>query len=173
MLDAQGRLFGKISILDVGAVLVILLVILGIFVFPGTSSTSVAQIGNVTSKPVEMDVVALGLRARNAPSLFNEGDKTNLIIRNQPYGQVTITNVEFLSRNVLVPQPDGTVAALPDPRAEENYTSNLLLTLEGRGRITDDGPVIGNLKLKIGNTVELEGNRYNFNATVIDVRVRD
>jgi len=39
-------------------------------------------------------------------------------------------------------------------------------------QITDNGPVIGNSKLKIGTPVELEGFNYNFNATVIDVRIR-
>jgi len=37
ILDSQGRLFGKVSILDFGAALVILLVLVGIFFFPGTS----------------------------------------------------------------------------------------------------------------------------------------
>jgi len=34
ILDSQGRLFGKVSILDFGAALVILLVLVGIFFFP-------------------------------------------------------------------------------------------------------------------------------------------
>ncbi len=44
ILDSKGRLFGKINLLDLGAGLVILLVIFGIFIFPGTSG-SVAQVG--------------------------------------------------------------------------------------------------------------------------------
>jgi len=43
ILDSKGRLFGKVSILDLGAALVILLVVVGIFFFPGTSG-SVAQL---------------------------------------------------------------------------------------------------------------------------------
>jgi hypothetical protein len=37
LLDSKGRLFGKFSLLDIGAALVILLTIIGIFVVPGTS----------------------------------------------------------------------------------------------------------------------------------------
>ena len=74
---------------------------------------------------------------------------------------------------MAVPQPDGTVKALDDPRDKELFSRNVLLTLEGKGRVTNDGPVLGNIKVKIGMTIELEGRDYNFNASVIDVRVRD
>ncbi|MEO0949524.1 MAG: DUF4330 family protein, partial [Cyanobacteria bacterium J06641_5] len=37
LLDAQGRLFGKISILDLGAAATIALAIIGIFLYPGPS----------------------------------------------------------------------------------------------------------------------------------------
>jgi hypothetical protein len=171
ILDSQGRLFGKLSILDVGAVLIILLVVVGIFFFPGTSG-SVAQVGGVTTKPVQIDVIALGLKGRDFQSLFKVGDKVNIIIRNQPYGQIDIKNVKILTRTLAVPQPNGTVKALPDPREEESFSRNMMFTLEGKGQITKDGPVLGNIKIKIGNTVELEGFNYNFNASIIDVRVQ-
>lgn len=170
ILDSQGRLFGKLSILDVGAALIVLCVIVGIFFFPGTSG-SVAQVG-VTTKPVEVDVIAIGLKGRNTESLFKSGEKANLMIRNQPYGQVTLTSVKTLPRMLAIPQPDGSVKALPDPRTEESFSSNMLLTFEGKGQITPNGPVLGNIKIKIGTTVELEGLNYNFNASVIDVRVK-
>ncbi|CDM93006.1 MAG: DUF4330 domain-containing protein [Limnospira sp. PMC 1291.21] len=171
ILDSKGRLFGKVSILDLGAATVILLVIVGIFFFPGTSG-SVAQIG-VTTKPVEVDVIALGMRGRNPQDFLKAGEKTNLIIRNQPYGQVDIKAVEFLPRTIPVTQPDGSLRALPDPTADFIFSNNILLTLEGQGQVTNTGPVLGNVKIRIGNTVELEGNTYNFNASVVDIRVQD
>ncbi|MDY7007047.1 MAG: DUF4330 domain-containing protein [Cyanobacteriota bacterium] len=173
ILDSQGRLFGKVSVLDVGAVLIIFMVLLGIFIFPGTNKTSVAQVGNIITKPVEVDAIALGLKGRNPEKLLRQGEKTQLIIRNQPYGEVDLKSVEFLTRKVAVPQPDGSVKALPDPREEELFSQNLLLTLEGKGRVTDDGPILGNIKVKIGMTIELEGADYNFNASVIDIRVKE
>jgi hypothetical protein len=71
-----------------------------------------------------------------------------------------------------VTQPDGTLKALPDPTADNLFNNNLLLTLEGKGQITENGPVLGNIKIKVGTTVELDGKNYNFNGTVIDVRVQ-
>ncbi|MFB2838828.1 DUF4330 domain-containing protein [Floridanema evergladense] len=173
ILDSQGRIFGKFSILDIGAALVILLVIVGIFFFPGTSG-SLAQIG-VPTKPVEIDVVVRGLSIRQPQDLikdFQSKKKTNIIIRNQPYGQVDVKSVKELPRNVVVPQPDGTVKALPDPR-KDTFSSDMIITLAGKAQITNNGPVLGNSKLKVGIPLELEGFDYNFNSTVIDVRIKN
>ena len=172
ILDSQGRIFGKFSILDLGAALVILLVIVGIFFFPGTSG-SLAQIG-VPTKPVEVDVVVRGLNIRQPQNLMKEFQtkkKTNVIIRNQPYGQVDVKAVKELPRTLVIPQPDGTAKAVPDPR-QDNFSTDMLITLTGKAQITKNGPVLGNSKLKVGTPIELEGFDYNFNASVIDVRVK-
>jgi len=173
ILDSHGRLFGLLSILDIGAALVILLVMVGIVYFPGTSG-SVAQIGD-TTKPVEMDVIVRGLSVRNPDALiqeFAETKKTNIIIRNQPYGEVEVKSVERLIDTLAVPQPDGSVKALPDPRVEDSYRLNMILTIAGKATITDNGPVLANNKLKIGTPIELEGQMYNFNGSVIEVRIK-
>ncbi|MBD2435301.1 DUF4330 domain-containing protein [Nostoc sp. FACHB-110] len=172
--DSKGRLFGKINILDLGAALVILLVIVGIFFFPGTSG-SVAQVGSKTV-PIEVDLAVRGLNVRDPERLFDngfkKGGKTNVIIRNQPYGQIGIKSVQTLDRTILATQPDGSVKEVKDPRSN-NFSTDMLLTLEGKALATPDGPVLGNSKVKIGMPFELEGYNYNFNATVIDVRLQN
>lgn len=170
ILDSKGRLFGKVSILDLGAALVIFLVIVGIFFFPGTSG-SVAQINS--TKPIEVDVIVRGLSVREPQALLNQfmqEKKTNIVIRNQPYGQVDVKSVKQLPRTVLVPQPDGSVKELPDPRSN-SFSTDMLMTLGGQATLTKDGAVLGNSKIKIGTPVELDGTDYNFNASVIDVRM--
>jgi len=173
ILDSKGRLFGKVNILDLGALLVIVLVIFGIFVFPGTSGT-VAQI-NAKTVPIEVDLVVRGLNVRDPQQLFangfKKGGKTKVIIRNQPYGEIEIKSVEVLPRTVVVSQPDGSVKELPDPKAN-NFSTDMLLTLGGKAQVTQDGPVLGNSKVKIGMPFELEGFNYNFNATVINVKLQ-
>ncbi len=162
---------GKFSLLDIGAALVILLTIIGIFVVPGTSGKS--TIAQVTKEPIEVDVIVRGLSVLNPNALinqFNTEKKTNIVIRNQPAGQVDIKNVKPLSRNVLVPQPDGSVKVLPDPRTE-NYSQDMIMTLSGQAEVTDTGAVVGGQKVKIGTLIELEGDNYNFNTSVIDVRL--
>ncbi|BAT55494.1 hypothetical protein NOS3756_44810 [Nostoc sp. NIES-3756] len=173
ILDSKGRLFGKVNILDLGALLVIVLVIFGIFVFPGTSGT-VAQI-NAKTVPIEVDLVVRGLNVRDPKKLgengLKNGGKTKVIIRNQPYGEIEIKSVQLLPRTVVVSQPDGSVKELPDPKAN-NFSTDMLLTLDGKAQVTQDGPVLGNSKVKIGMPFELEGFNYNFNATVIDIRLQ-
>jgi hypothetical protein len=174
ILDSKGRLFGKVSILDFGAALVILLVIVGIFFFPGTSG-SVAQLNG--TKPVELDVLVRGLNVSNPEALiaqFNKQKKTNIIIRNQPYGQLDIKSVKSLQRNLAVPQPDGSLKVVPDPRRDssESFSRDMLLVLAGQATINKDGPVLGNSKVRIGTTLELEGPTYNFNGSIIDMRIK-
>ncbi|MFM6279471.1 MAG: DUF4330 domain-containing protein, partial [Dolichospermum sp.] len=48
-----------------------------------------------------------------------------------------------------------------------------ILTLQDKATVTKDGTVLGNNKVKIGMTFELEGFNYNFNASVIDIRLQD
>jgi hypothetical protein len=172
LIDSKGRLFGKVSILDVAAALIILMVLFGIFLYPGTSG-SVAQVG-ATTKLVEVDVMVRGLTASDPEGLFQSiqnSETTNIIIRNQPYGQVKIKNVQKLPRSTVVSQPDGSVIALPDPRPELNYTIDMLITLEDNAQITDTGPVFGNSKVKVGTQIELDGDLYNFNTSTVGVRV--
>lgn len=170
ILDSQGRLFGKVSILDVGAALVILLVLIGVLL---PSATGVAQLGS-TLKPVEVDVVVRSVGLQSAPSLLKAGDQTSVVIRNQPYGEVKIKSVRELQRNVATPQPDGTLKALPDPRPEANLSKDFLITLVGNAQITKDGPVLGNNKVKIGTKIELEGLTYDFaDLNVLDVRIQE
>ncbi|GAB1540870.1 DUF4330 domain-containing protein [Scytonema sp. NUACC21] len=174
ILDSKGRLFGKISILDFGALLVILLVVFGIFLFPGGSG-SVAQVGS-QAVPIEVDLVVRGLNVRDPEQLyskgFEKGGKTKVIIRNQPYGTIDIKSVQLLPRTLMVPQPDGSVKELPDTRSN-NFSTDMLLTVQGKAKVTEEGPVLGNSKVKIGMPIELDGFNYNFNASVIDVRLKD
>lgn len=170
LLDSKGRLFGRINVLDLGAILVIILVFVGIFFFPGTTG-SIAQVKN--TKPIEVDVLVRGLNIKSPETLikeFNTSKKVNIIIRNQPYGDVAIKSVQQLPRTVIVPQPDGSVKELPEPRVN-SFSTDMILTLVGQAQITPNGPVFGNNKVKIGIPLELEGYNYDFNGTVIDVRI--
>lgn len=172
LLDEKGRLFGKVSLLDIGAGLIILMVLVGIFFYPGTGG-SVAQVGAVT-KPVEVDVMVRGLTVSDPDGLFEmfqNAETTNIIIRNQPYGKVGIKSVQRLPRSTVAPQPDGSVIAVPDPRPELNYTIDMLITLLGDAQITDDGPVLGNSKVKVGTQIQLEGEFYDFYTSTVGVRV--
>ena len=174
ILDAKGRLFGKVSLLDIGAGLVILMVLVGIFLFPGTGGT-VAQLEDTV--PVEVDLIVRGLTVSDPEGLFQtlqEAETTNIIIRNQPAGMAKIKEVVKLPRSQAVAQPDGTVKSFPDPRPELNYTIDMLITLlDENARISENSPVVGNSPVKIGTQVQIEGDLYSFYTSTVGVRVLD
>ena len=172
IIDAQGKLFGKVSILDLGAAAVILIAIAGIFFSPGAPVPQ--GIAQSRLKPVEVEVMVRGLSVGNFASLleeFQNNKQVDIVIRNQPAGKVEILATEPLPRTTPVPQPDGTVKALPDPRPEVSLIKDLIMTLGGKAQITNDGVVLeGARKIKIGTPIRLEGRTYDFNGTIITVK---
>lgn len=176
IIDSKGRLFGKLSILDFAAAAVILLVVVGIFLFPGTPVTNniVAQ---TKQKPIQLQILVRGLGVSNLDNLFQEfkdNDNADIVIRNQPAGKVQIIDNQLLPRTTPVPQPDGTVKALPDPRPEVAMIRDILVTLEGRAEATSTGFVLpGSKKVKIGSAIQLQGNTYDFNGTVVSIELKD
>ncbi|MEM7769013.1 MAG: DUF4330 domain-containing protein [Cyanobacteria bacterium P01_A01_bin.37] len=174
ILDSHGRLFGKFSIIDIGATLLALLVIIGIFLVPGNTG-SVAQVG-ATVKPVEVDVMVRGLTVSEPQvliqSMKDEGE-TEILVRNISFGTVTIKDVQELPRTVATPQPDGTLLALDDPRPELNFTTDILITLTDDAQVSDDSVVFGQNSVKIGTQIVLEGQLYKINTTVVGVRISE
>jgi hypothetical protein len=169
ILDRQGRLFGKFSILDVGTLLVMLFVVAGIFLSPGSSGPIRGQ---VETHAVEADVIVRGLNVLKPELLlqrFSPGSKLSFVIRNQPAGQVEIKNVRQLERTLVLPQPDGSPKETVDPR-KDNFSMDMIITVTGKGQQTKEGLVLGNTKMKIGSSVEIDQTNYNFNGTVIDIR---
>ncbi len=175
IIDAQGRLFGKVSILDLGAAGVILIAIAGIFFSPGTPVTK--GIAQSKLQPIEVEVMIRGLRVGDFDGLlqeFQDNKQVSIVIRNQPAGEVEILSTEALPRTTPVPQPDGTVKALPDPRPEVALIKDLIMTLAGEAQVTNDGVVLeGAKKIKIGTPIRLEGSTYDFNGTIITVRTKE
>ena len=176
IIDSKGRLFGKLSVLDLAAAGVILLVIIGVFFFPGTPLTQ-SIVAQTKAQPVEVKVLVRGLGVSNLDGLTEEFERekqADIVIRNQPAGKVDIISSELLPRTTPVPQPDGTVKALPDPRPEIQMIVDMLLTLEGRAEVTDNGVVLdGSKKVKIGSSIQLQGDLYDFSGTVVSIIPQD
>ncbi|ACA98692.1 MULTISPECIES: DUF4330 domain-containing protein [Cyanophyceae] len=171
LLDSKGRLFGKVSILDLGALLIILGVVFGIFFLPGRSG-SVAQIGSAM-EAIEVEVLVRGLSVKSPETFvaeFQGSETTSIVIRNQPFANVGIKSIELLPRTTPVPQPDGSVLPLNDPRPEVQNIGDFRIVLTSEAQKTDNGYVFGNNKVKIGHTLRLEGFNYDFNGSVIDIR---
>ena len=121
IIDRKGRLFGKLSILDLAAACVILLTIVGVFFFPGTPLTQ-SIVAQTKQQPIEIQLLVRGLGVANyqqdLAQEFTPDKIADIVIRNQPAGKVKLVRSEILPRTTPVPQPDGSVIALPDPRPE-------------------------------------------------------
>ncbi|MFQ3679326.1 MAG: DUF4330 domain-containing protein [Pseudanabaenaceae cyanobacterium] len=169
-LDRRGRLWGKVNVLDVGAIAVLVLAALAFFWVPTKGGPSVAQLATRTNQPVEFDVMVRGLTVLKPEELLKVGDRPNLMVRNQPRGRVEVKAVTVLVPRIPVPTLDGKVTVVPDPRLAELYVRDFAVTLSAAATVTDDGLVVGGDKLKIGTPVDLEGPRYVMRGSVMDVR---
>ena len=176
IIDSKGRLFGKLSILDLAAAAVIGLVFIGVFLFPGTPLTN-NLIAQTKQKPIEVGVLVRGLGVSNLDNLFQEfkdNNQADIVIRNQPAGKVKVVDSNLLPRTTPVPQPDGTVKALPDPRPEIEMIRDMLITVEGKAEATNTGFVLaGSKKVKIGSSIQLQGNTYDFSGTVVSIELKN
>jgi len=170
ILDRQGRLFGKFSILDIGAIATILIVLIGLFIVPGNSGSSIAQMLSAENKTVQVDMNVRGLSATNPQNLIKIGDKVNIIIRNQPRGEVIIKKVSISTPQVVAAKADGSPVLFDDPRAVSTSQSDLALTLEATARVTNDGVVFGNEKVKVGTSIDIEGSKYLIRGSAMAVR---
>ena len=172
IIDSKGRLFGKLSILDLAAACVILLVIVGVFFFPGTPITN-SIVAQTKLQPVEVQVLVRGLGVTNLNGLveeFKREKQADIVIRNQPAGKVDVISSNVLPRTTVVPQPDGSVKALPDPRPEITMITDMLLTLGAQAEVTSNGIVLGgSKKIKIGSSIQLQGDMYDFNGTIVAI----
>lgn len=166
MIDQQGRLFGKVNLLD----LVVVVVLVAFLVGAGLARAGKAGV-NQQLKGEAMAEFDLFIRGGVAdPGIFKEGEKTFITIRNQPYAALTIRRVRVTPRTITMPAPGG-VKAYPDP--SEPYSKDVLLTLREKAQITDDAIVLGGNKVKVGVPIDIEGFKYRLRGSIVDVRLVD
>ena len=170
LLDRQGRLFGKFSILDIGAIATLAIVLIALLIVPGNSGSSIAQVLTAETKTVQVDMNVRGLSAVDPMNLVKVGDKVKILIRNQPRGEVTVKKVEIATPKIVAAKADGTPVYFDDPRAVATSQSDLAITLEATAQITNDGAVFASEKVKVGTSIDIEGPRYIIRGSAMAVR---
>lgn len=128
IIDRNGRLFGKISVIDLLVIAVVVVMAAALYVknnHKDITSTS------VTNTPITYQVLVSGVRNYVADAI-REGD----LLYDQVYSSGgtlgTITAIEELPSGKLAEFNDGTVDIVP---VEDGV--NLLLTVEGSGLISE------------------------------------
>lgn len=170
IIDQQGRIFGKFSVLDLTAIGAIGVSGIGLFFVPSNSGTSIAQVLTAETKIVEVQMMVRGLTVLEPEQLIKVGETPNVIIRNQPRGKVNIKAVRLLVPKIPVPKLDGTVITVPDPRLQDTYSRDFVITLTANAKITNDGVVLDGDKVKVGTPLEIESAKYVMRGSVMAVK---
>ncbi|MEA5569717.1 DUF4330 domain-containing protein [Calothrix sp. UHCC 0171] len=171
ILSFKSRLHKRFSYILGRFLLVLILLLVSIFCSP-ILPVMVAE-ANPAIESVEVDVLIQAMGVRNPQVLLEDGLKvgnsTKVTLRNQPEGMMSIQSVKQLPITIAVPQPDGSVKELPDPK--DNYKVDLLITLAGKAQIQEKGLFFGKSQLRVGTPTEIEGFNYLSRGSIIDVRI--
>lgn len=164
ILDRQGRLFGRINLLDLSFAIVVLALVSGI-ILVRSGRTPLRKVVRAQG-PAEVTVLIRG--SVSDLSIFKK-EKAFITIRNQPYAPVDIVDVQAERMKVSLPTPNGKgVQAFPDPSLP--WGSNVLITVrDPNALVTDDGIVLGGNKVKVGVQIELETFRYRLAGSIVKV----
>lgn len=99
---------------------------------------------------------------------IKNNDNTFITIRNVPYTALKVLEVNSQPRKTF--SPNSRNILVPDPAQPAVFDA--IVTITDTAKITKDGAVVGGNKIKMGLPVTLEGEKYKFNGTISDVRVK-
>ena len=162
MIDRQGRLFGKISIIDVFVVLVVVVMAVALYI---KNNTLEASKTDETSRTVITFVVEAENQPLYIADAIRVGDKVYDKDRSSGGAIGTITAVEQLESSWIERMDDGRYA-----RVTNEYTRNLRITVEGTGSVTDGRYAINKIyELGVNAARNFYTNYAVFTASVIDI----
>ena len=161
MIDEKGRLFGKLSIIDVLVVIALILLAVG-FLYNRTSQ-NIRQI-IAADTPVYVTFVVEGVRDFS----FGAVDIGDVFFRQHertvPLG--IVTEVTRGPAYDIIAMVDGTAQYAP---MIGRY--NMYITLSGVGSVTDAGFFLnGTQQMSVGGSMTLQSNRFLTTVRVYDVK---
>ena len=163
LMDRDGRLFGKISIVDVIVLLVVAVLVAAVF-----TKTRMPQTGTTVSTVP----VVYTMRVQNQPEYMLDaiqvGDELFDQARSTGGSLGQITHIQVSDGTYQASLSDGTVAMVP---AEGYY--DLLLTIQADALIEPDGMVLLNRVYALGvNTNRAFTTKYaSFTGRVMDIQI--
>jgi hypothetical protein len=163
------RLLPRFNPIDMGVLLTGLCVALGITASQlGWHKTSGQMITGETD--IRYQIVVRNLKTLR-PSILQAGKTLSITIRNQPRGDVRITEVKHMVKRTLLQTPGHGPGyqVIDDP--VDLYGHDYLVTVQDHALVTKDGFVTEGIKVKIGLPIEIEGFDYRVNGSIVDVNV--
>lgn len=163
----------KIGIVDIAVTVAVLIALaVGFFTYMHFRQTAEKQINN-TAK-IMFQVFLRGVTLTNNTNPIKPGDETFITIRNVPYTKLQVVDSKMITKKIVIPNPGKTPAFLVSDDYSQFLMYDIIVSVVDIGKITNDGPVIGGNKIKMGMPITLEGMDYKFNGTVSNIElVRD
>lgn len=158
------------NLIDLGAGAAVLLAVVGVVWSPKLNGIVARATGSLQPLTVMVDV--RGAPAADSTALMAAAQKEGkvaIVIRNQPHGTVPIRRIIPLERRLTILSPDGRTVSAADPNQKTFGTFDARFVLEGQGRRSGGGALLGGQAIKIGTPVELEGSTFRFGGTVTNL----
>lgn len=160
------------TLVDAGAAAAVALAALGVIWSPKLTGEIARATGGLQPVTVLVDVRGVPVAEPSALiAAARQAGAVNIVIRNEPHGEVRVRDVRALPRLLTAVQANGSVVTAPDPNQKTFGTLDARFVLEGQGRKTGGGVVFGNQNLKIGAPIELEGKQFRVSGTVSGLAV--
>ncbi|MBI1859131.1 MAG: DUF4330 domain-containing protein [Candidatus Melainabacteria bacterium] len=153
----------KVNLLNILISITIALCIIGYFLIQNKETSINKAIQSTEEIAIE---VLIQDTHTNTNELFNTGDNTTLTVRHKPHKKLKILRIE--ERPKLLLGYDRTGSYSTAPKNISDY-KDLIVTLQDTATVTKDGYVTGNIKVKIGNQIELEDFKYKLNGKIINI----
>lgn len=159
------KIIKKIGLVDIIIIFAIITaLVVGYMTFKKIRQTSDKQI--VSTSEVVFHVLVRGFSFSGEQFPIQAGEKSFITIRNVPYTELNVENVVYDTRKIGV-FANGQMHPVTDPAYPNLY--DMVVILKDDAKITNDGPVVGGNKLKIGLPITIEGTTYKLNGTVSNV----
>lgn len=161
----------KINPFDAALIVVILLAVLGF----GLAKKGHAGVDKQISESgsIAVDIFFVGIKTLDV-DLFKVGEPSSLTIRNQPVTPpMKITKALHWAKQVSFLSADGKKAVSMNDPANPIAYDFLVTVQEDAAEHSKDGWVIRGNKIKVGNQVELESEKYRVQGVVVDIHKPD
>lgn len=164
MIDTQGKLWGRINIIDLSLMIIVVAALSGFaYIFMGQSPLE--QKIQATGE-ASVTIAIRGARIQD-PSIFKVNEKVFLTIRNQRYEPVIISAINMVPRKTVFLNSKDQPVIVEDISSPE--VKDIDVTFSHNAEVTDEGVVMGGHNMKVGNSVELDAFGYRFNGSIMKV----
>ncbi len=162
ILDKNGKIGGKFSIIDAGVILIILIVAAGIFVRFSSGMTTAVK----SDKEFEYKVEVTGVRQYTIDALNKKGKITD---KKSEMNLGEITNVEVTPAKTQSVTASGEIITTDLP---DRYSC--IVTIRARGKESDDSYIMNDsTELSVGGGTNIFSKYVRTSGEIISVKVAD